>query len=426
MCSYSVSAIILTFCLLDIILNNHIFVEAKSKKKKTILPELTINNCRGIQFDFDEDSDSDSDSALKSKYKYKSSWPIHVNDHCGQKLVGYTVELHTDIDIDIPHSLLTQCSGLYEPYGLSDGVVRYEYVLNNGTTFQLKRFSKNNMCYWLLTRGHNALAYTGCDTGLDINRDGGSDSNSDTPPVDGIWEEIRHNSLPSVPSAHPNRKNNRKNKGKGKGIVTLTKHQYKRKKRRVTHLDLDSMVSSSGGSSSGNNKDEKMLNSMLHPAIGRAFGKQLYGEYHAAEPYPGIAIDYAINNKKLLKALDFLNTPINTGKYGWNSVDNSRNMELDGDMSDWVGPEEVVYCCKQKYRLDFQHWRGSKYSRALQSITANPQFIGFLEEMTGIPGLIPMKVYDERILWAGSTIIGVKPGGYLLVHNDVSGCVAGV
>lgn len=29
-----------------------------------------------------------------------------------------------------------------------------------------------------------------------------------------------------------------------------------------------------------------------------------------------------------------------------------------------------------------------------------------------------MKIAKEEIIWAGSTVIGVKPGGYLLVHND--------
>lgn len=347
-----------------------LFVKAKLKKAKnkseTKSPKLTINNCRGKQYDFDGDG----------------AWSININDHCGQKLTAYTVDIHVD------DGLLVDGSGLYEPYGISDGVVRYEYVLKNGTTFQLKRFSQNNMGYWLLTRGLHALALT--------------ISEMDSPPLNSIWGEVQGNSLPSYISPD-------------ESVLTITKHKYKRKKRKRVPMKLKLVANPPAKESNG---DEKILNSMLHPAIGRAFGAKLHDEYHASEPYPGIAIDFALNNKKLLKALDFLNTPINIGKFGWNS-DSTRNLEIGEGTSDWVGPEEVAYCCKQKYRLDFQHWRGSKYSRALQSITSSSRFIGFLEEMSGIPGLIPMRVHDERILWAGSTIIGVKPGGYLLSHNDV-------
>jgi hypothetical protein len=31
-----------------------------------------------------------------------------------------------------------------------------------------------------------------------------------------------------------------------------------------------------------------------------------------------------------------------------------------------------------------------------------------------------MKVSQEELQWAGSNIIGIAPGGFLLVHNDVS------
>lgn len=39
--------------------------------------------------------------------------------------------------------------------------------------------------------------------------------------------------------------------------------------------------------------------------------------------------------------------------------------------------------------------------------------------LIGIKNLIPMKVSEEQLQWAGSNIIGIASGGYLLIHNDV-------
>lgn len=63
---------------------------------------------------------------------------------------------------------------------------------------------------------------------------------------------------------------------------------------------------------------------------------------------------------------------------------------------------------------------GSPWAKALQSLVSSAQFISFLESLTGIQNLIPMKVTQEELQWAGSNIIGVTSGGYLLIHNDVS------
>lgn len=37
----------------------------------------------------------------------------------------------------------------------------------------------------------------------------------------------------------------------------------------------------------------------------------------------------------------------------------------------------------------------------------------------GIGELVPMFVSDDQMLWAGSNLIAIEKGGYLLVHNDV-------
>lgn len=61
----------------------------------------------------------------------------------------------------------------------------------------------------------------------------------------------------------------------------------------------------------------------------------------------------------------------------------------------------------------------SPWARALQSLISDDRFISFLEGLSGINDLIPMKVSQEELQWAGSNVIGVTSGGYLLVHNDV-------
>jgi hypothetical protein len=45
---------------------------------------------------------------------------------------------------------------------------------------------------------------------------------------------------------------------------------------------------------------------------------------------------------------------------------------------------------------------------------------GCWHSVSGIRGLIPMRVREERLQWAGSNVIGVASGGFLYVHNDVS------
>jgi hypothetical protein len=62
----------------------------------------------------------------------------------------------------------------------------------------------------------------------------------------------------------------------------------------------------------------------------------------------------------------------------------------------------------------------SPWAKALQSLVSSAQLISFLQSLTGIEDLIPMKVSQEELQWAGSNVIGVTSGGFLLIHNDVS------
>lgn len=351
------------------------------------IPDLTINNCRANKYSFVDDDSN----------KIQGVWSITANGHCGSAVEAY--EVRSDSKTKSRKSKLWE--GLYESYGISNGVPRYEYTLSNGTVFQLLRREVGGQCFWIIGRGgFRLIPYFYAI------------SDADSPPVslsdgvagdeDAVWQEYQP-SGPGGIQASPG--------------LRVIEHSYPEVKPRRKKLHLNQFeeeededgvgVVAMDGSVVVPSKKERaesaLLGSMLHPAVSARFGRFLRNTYRNAQPVPGISLDGLLSSRLLRRALDFLNSPI----------------DGDGDEpSRWVGPETTAYCCRDKYRLDFRHWRGSKYSRALQSIASNARFIGFLEAMSGIRGLVPMKIAQEEIIWAGSTIIGVKPGGYLDVHND--------
>eukprot|EP00607_Mallomonas_marina_P011048 CAMPEP_0182424774 /NCGR_PEP_ID=MMETSP1167-20130531/11041_1 /TAXON_ID=2988 /ORGANISM="Mallomonas Sp, Strain CCMP3275" /LENGTH=363 /DNA_ID=CAMNT_0024604853 /DNA_START=301 /DNA_END=1395 /DNA_ORIENTATION=+ len=142
--------------------------------------------------------------------------------------------------------------------------------------------------------------------------------------------------------------------------------------------------------------DAKLLSSMLHPAIGKELGRKLHSIYSSASPVPSIALDGVIKEKFLKKSLAYQDVPL----------------------SHWIGPETGLGCCARKYRLNFDAWRHTKYARALQSLINDEVFTSFLEELTGIHDLVPVKVDDDDFIQLGSSMIAVSEGGYLDVHND--------
>jgi len=113
---------------------------------------------------------------------------------------------------------------------------------------------------------------------------------------------------------------------------------------------------------------------------------------------PAIVIDGVFDSKLLSKSLSFEDVPL----------------------SQWVGPEQNLPCCAEKFRLDFDVWRTDKWAKALQSIISHRTFIDFLEELTGINNLLPIKYSDPNFLQLGSSMIAIARGGYLHIHNDVS------
>jgi len=327
------------------------------------VPELTINNCRARKYSF----------VNENAKKVKGVWSITANGHCGSAVDVY--EVTSDSKSKSKKKRLWE--GLYESYGISDGVRRYEHVLSNGTVFKLMRRSVGGQYYWLLGRG-----------GVQLQPYFYSMSVADSPPVTHSATNDRDDGTPTVWSVYDS---GRATNAKSATNLRIKVHHVPevspvKKKLELVDFEYDEdneghavVVGLDGSVEEPSRKElaeSKLLDSMLHPAVSTRFGKFLRKSYRNADPVPGISLDGLINYRLLLKSLDFVNSPI------------------DGDEDDpsrWIGPESVAYCCHDKFRLDFKHWRGSKYSRALQSIASNARFIGFLEAMTTIRGLVPVR-----------------------------------
>ncbi len=252
-------------------------------------------------------------------------------------------------------------NGLYELYGRSIGAPRYEYTRDDGSVTSLGRYELQDGSYvWALFSDGDVL-YAAPDQGS-------------SPPTDNSWIATRDDLLP---------------------VPTLRKHIFKRKSIKKKIIKLNRSVDSK---KANRTTDEENLLALLHPAVGYDLGKQLSRYYNTASPVPAITIDNLFNKKKLRKALTFSNV----------------------SLSNWIGPEESPHCCKGKYRLNFTKWPPrNKYVLALHHMLSSRSFIRFLEGLTSINGLIPMTVDKESVLWAGSSLIAIAPGGYLYLHNDV-------
>lgn len=337
-------------------------------------PELTINNCKAEKFSFVNN---------KSK-KVKRAWSIVANGHCGNAVSAYEVTSMTPANTKDKSKLRVMkerklWEGLYESYGISNGVRRYEHVLPNGTVFKMMRREVGGQYFWLIGRGghkFNPLFYSI------------SDVNAVSPPTTGdtgaegkgaVWtayhpdDEVEAQSLDRI-----NVKLHRYPKiSPVKTKLKLNDYEYNEEED-----GSSAVVVAADGTlvqpSTREKAESELLGTMLHPAVSIRFGRKLHKLYNSAKPVPGISLDGLMNSKLLRKALDFKNCPIDGDKE-------------TGEASKWIGPESIAYCCLDKFRLDFKHWRGSKWSRALQSIASNMRFIGFLEAMCGIRGLVPVR-----------------------------------
>ena len=322
--------------------------------------DLTINNCEGYMMKFGE-------------HRHR----IYVDKYCNSETTAYVVDGGGDL----------LGNGIYEKYGRMQGSDRFELVLENGTVYTLGRVSVNDQRQvnnWVIFRNDHIL-YSAV---------GGSK----TMPPEGGWHASGQSVSPPPSSVT---------------LLSFPKTKLKSKRTKIKlreqkpdlceisadHTGVDSCSLDHGGAVIDGYEESELL-AMLHPAVGTELGDSLHNRYRSAYPVDSITLDGLLEPKALSHALTFLDVPL----------------------SSWIGPEEGFYCCKQKYRLNFTEWpRSNPNVIGVQQLLSSHTFIGFLEHLSGISNLVPMTADDdERMLWAGSSLIAISPGGYLHVHNDVS------
>ncbi|MFL6720871.1 MAG: 2OG-Fe(II) oxygenase [Sphingomonas sp.] len=124
----------------------------------------------------------------------------------------------------------------------------------------------------------------------------------------------------------------------------------------------------------------------LEPDECRELGRSLAGRYRSASPFPHIVIDDFIDPKVLRGVLDA-----------------------------FPPSEDKQFFDRDQERLKFQYQPHESSSGLVRNLFAelNSQaFLGFLEELTGIPGLISDPYFE------GGGLHETKLGGHLGVHAD--------
>lgn len=118
----------------------------------------------------------------------------------------------------------------------------------------------------------------------------------------------------------------------------------------------------------------------------KALGSELHQSYVSGDPYPHICIDDAFPEELLARVAD-------------------ETIEVKGDDGSFSGKHEMLKIQRTAERLPF-------YSRSfLYALNSRP-FLQFLENMTGIKGLIP----DPYFIGGG--LHETKTGGFLNIHAD--------
>ena len=287
---------------------------------------------------------------------------IYVDKHCNDAVSAVVIQGAGYPDVN----------GIYEEYGRMLGADRYELVLENGTFFTLSRYrtSQHMAISWAIHRNGKVFYVTEDEKGIRPPDRGWRVATGVAPPP-----SLSTFFLPKV-----------KLKARRSHIALRNTNVE------PCRIPVEGDVEQSCGA-------ESALLSMLHPAVGPELGALLHRRYKSALPTESITVDGFLEPEALAEALTFKDVPL----------------------SSWIGPEEAVYCCEKKYRLNFTKWPPlNSRVRGVQELLSSNTFISFLEKLTGIADLIPMTANDERMLWAGSSLIAIAPGGYLHVHNDVS------
>jgi hypothetical protein len=307
--------------------------------------------------------------------------PLHINAHCNQEVYAVSVKGDT----------LYQLDGLYEEYGKFGGIYRYERVFNNGTKVILRR-------HRLVTERYNfvwELTYKSSMLYVSFAIEDEKMPSSTAPWFLYVKDSLKPTEL-RVSKVHFK-------KHLAKTIQTslseLNSNSTNTDYLPTSYDDRFSLSRVLAENLEIGDIQAQDLDTTLHPAVGPNLGRMLRNFYVGATPYPAIVIDNMFNGTVLRGAVAAVNSAQDT---------------------EWIGPETDPGCCKDKFRLSFASpaFRRDAWCAMLATVVADPKFIGFIEELTNVHGLVPL--VNKDLAQTGSSIIGIRSGGFLYVHNDVS------
>lgn len=230
---------------------------------------VRINNCRG------------------AKLKFKNSWTLSLDSHCQESQERILYEI-ISVTPHVAHKDPPPYLGIYEPYGRSGGTERYEMVLSDGRTFQLRRHREGKLCQWILQKGNQKYFRSHC-----------SHPESSPPPRSG-WKSVSSSTSEELIEVHQ--------------VLYRGDPYLVRKMNLKKYLSPASypppisatMESSITGDVTGPAVSDS-LSQMLHPAVGHALGEAIHKRYVSREdrPIDSITIDGLFNHSLLASALEF-------------------------------------------------------------------------------------------------------------------------
>jgi hypothetical protein len=326
--------------------------------------DLKINSCEAVDIVFD-----DNDQSLK------------VNAHCTADVVAVAVEGENTFNIN----------GLYEEYGRFSDTSRYELVFSNGSKAVLRRHRMEAAKYkfvWELSY-KNRMLYV-------------SFANNDQkyPKSSSQWFSYSSERLVAADLRTSKVHFKPYQPSKTNASVAMLSQNHENYHNSFTRNEekVYSLSYVLAESLEINDIEGRDLQHTLHPAVGPELGQMLHNRYMATVPFPAIVIDNLFNDTVLRGAVAAVSSA---------SID------------EWIGPEADPGCCREKYRLPFTSgaFRRDPWCAMLATVVADPRFISFIEQLTGITELVPL--VDRSTAQGGSSIIGIKSGGFLYVHNDV-------
>lgn len=128
-----------------------------------------------------------------------------------------------------------------------------------------------------------------------------------------------------------------------------------------------------------------------------SLSKKLAFNYQTASPYPHIVIDDFIQESLLTKSMDEMNV---FEYFGWDGTAYSAEHQVNKFFTPWCenNIQDVINCAPATYKL--------------MTFFNSVEFIGFIEELSGIKNLLPDNTYF------GGAVHKLTRGGKLDIHAD--------